>query len=109
MLEIVILPHFQKQLKQYKKKFSGLKEALLSELNSFKKERAIGLGRDLYKIRLSIKGLQKGKSGSFRVILFIAEVEQYLIPITLYFKGDTENLTKKDLEKHLATILQELS
>src|SRR3989338_2824076 len=108
MYEIFILPHFHRQLKRYSKKYFNLKHNLIAALLQFDKRQSIPLGSDVYKIRLKSSDLPRGKSNSFRLIILLVEVDKLLAPVTLYFKGDKINITKKELNQHLEIILFEL-
>lgn len=108
MYQTIILPSFFKQLKLYSKKYRHLKDAIIETLGHFRKDQYIHLGNNVYKIRLKTKDLPKGKSKSFRLIVLVVEVERYLVPISLYFKGDRENITKKEINDYLALALFEL-
>lgn len=100
--------YFLKQLKQLLKKYPKLANDLTVQLENFKKELAVPLGHKLYKIRLKSSDLSKGKSKSFRLIIFIWEFKRILVPITIYFKGDLENISQQDIEYHLTRVLEEI-
>lgn len=108
MYQYIILPHFLRQLKPLTKKYHHLKEAVISCLQSFQKEQQAALGHGLYKVRLKSKDLPKGKSKSFRLIVYVIEVESLLAPVTIYFKGDKQDISKKELNDHLEMALVEL-
>ncbi len=108
MYEPVILPHFKKQLKSYVKKYPLLKEGFILCLKKFQKETAISLGNNVYKVRLSSKDIRRGKSNSFRLIVLLVEVEHFIVPITIYFKGDQADILKKELNDQLEIVLFEL-
>lgn len=79
---------------------------MIEVLNAFKKETAISIGSGVYKIRL--KGQGKGKSGGYRLYIFIMEIEGILTPICIYSKNEKENLTYNELSWHLEKIEGEL-
>lgn len=108
MYQIIILPHFRKSLKRYKK-HRHLLDDVFYILKNFDKNRNIHIGKNVYKIRFSPKDLPKGKSKSFRLIVMLIEIEKFLVPITLYYKGNTVNITKKEISKHIKIILSELN
>jgi len=108
MYQPIILPHFKKQLKRYAKKYRHLKEAVISVLEDFNKRQHIHIGRNVYKVRLKTKDIARGKSKSFRMLVFVVEIDKYLVPICIYFKGDREDITKKEINDHLEIILFEL-
>jgi hypothetical protein len=64
------------------------------------------LGNGLYKIRLSVKSKNKGKSGGFRVINYLIEENNENIDIymlIIYDKDEISNVSKEEL----LTILRE--
>jgi len=108
MYQPIILPHFKKQLKRYAKKYRHLKEAVISILEDFDKRQHAHIGHNVYKVRVQTKDIPRGKSKSFRMLVLVVETDKYLVPIYLYFKGDQEDITKKEFNDHLEIILFEL-
>ena|ERR1700741_1852377 len=108
MRQFVLLPHFNKQLKPLLKKFPDLKGAILETLGNFRPKDHILIDEKIYKIRLTTKSLRKGKSGGFRLYTYFFELRDRIVPITIYFKGDKQNLTSAELEEHAQIILSEL-
>lgn len=108
MFQTIILPHFKKQLKNYLKKYPNLKDGVIFALEQFNKTSWPCLGHGVYKIRVRTKDIPKEKNKSFRVVALLIEVEHFLIPITIYFKGDQEDITKKEINNHLEIIINEL-
>ena len=108
MYQPIILPHFKRQLKRYLKKYRHLKEAVISILEDFNTRQHVHIGSNVYKVRLHTKDIPRGKSKSFRLLVFVVEIEKYLVPICIYFKGDQEDITKKEINDHLEMILFEL-
>jgi len=106
--QTLLLPHFKKQLKPLLKKYRDIGLSLKAALNNFEPKLHILIRPEIYKIRLATKSLSKGKSGSFRLYIYVLEIEEQIVPITIYFKGDRENLTLGELEKHAQIILSEL-
>lgn len=107
MYHLVILPHFKRQAKPYTKKYRHLKEALVDTLENFRPNQHTALGNGVFKVRLQSKDIAKGKSKSFRLIVYVVEVDKLLVPITIYFKGDQSTISKKELNDHLEIILFE--
>ena len=108
MYQAIILPYFKRQLKPYLKKHRDLKQAVIDVLSSFDARQHDPLGGGIYKIRLKTKSIPKGKNKSFRLIVLVMEVDMFLVPMTVYFKGDAETVSKKELNGHLQNILFEL-
>ena len=61
----------------------------------------------IYKLRL--KGQNKGKSGGYRLYIFVMEIEGILTPVCIYPKNEKGNLEFAELSWHLDKIKEELS
>lgn len=107
MYQPLILPHFKKQLKQLSKKYRYLKSEVIAVLESFNRVQHQSLGHNLYKVRIKSKDIKRGKDKSFRLVIFVIEVQKYIVPITVYYKGDRKDITKKEINDHLEIILLE--
>lgn len=106
--KVVITSHFGKQLKPLTRKFRHLKRDIEETLPAFDKNLSIALGNYTYKLRLKSSDLQRGKSRSFRLIVFVVEYENILAPIAIYFKGEKEDLSKAEIAYHLTKVISEL-
>lgn len=106
MYKIVISSYFKKQLKKLVKKNRKLKDVFKNALVNFDKKTSISVGMGVYKIRLQSPG--KGKSGGYRLYIFILEIKKILTPVVIYTKSDQENLTINELVKHLDMVKFEL-
>ena len=107
-MQLILLKHFAKQLKSFQKKHFSLKESLIFALENFSPTQASSLGQKLYKIRLVPKGMARGKSGAFRVIVLFLQEDGFLIPIIVYAKSQSSNLSQKEINGHLQECLGEL-
>lgn len=108
MYQIIIPPSFKRELKRYVKKYRNLKDSIIETLENFNQNLYPHLGNNIYKIRLKTKDISKGKSKSFRLIVLLIEVDKFLVPITIYFKGDQQDISKKELNDRLENVLFEL-
>lgn len=106
MYKVLITDYFKKQLKGLVKKDFHLKENLKEELINFSKQRAISIGSGVYKVRISRQN--QGKSGGYRVYIFVIEIQNILTPICIYSKNQKENLTYEELMLHLRKTKGEL-
>ena len=102
-----ISEYFLEQLEDYEQRFPNIKKDIYTELKNFDTKTAQFLGQKLYKIRINSSDLQTGKSGGFRLIVLLVSNKDVLVPITLYFKGDKENISKTELQRHLKQIYKE--
>ncbi|HEY4515205.1 MAG TPA: hypothetical protein VJJ22_03560 [Candidatus Paceibacterota bacterium] len=108
MWKIISLPHFKHSLKPLVKKFKDLEGAVIAELENFNPLYHTTIEQDIYKLRLSTKSLKRGKSGSFRLYVYVMENDNVIVPIIIYFKSEQANLTIQELRDHINTINQEL-
>lgn len=107
MYEVLVSNYFAKQLKRLAKKNQKLKERLRVALFNFNKDLAVSIGQGVYKLRLACN--DKGKSGGYRVYVYVVEIDKILTPIAIYSKSEKENLTLDEMGKHLEKVKSELS
>lgn len=97
---------FEKQAKRLAKKYPSLKKELLELVHQLKinPEQGISIGKNCFKIRISIASKGKGKSGGGRVItnFLIADTTVYLLAI--YDKSEQDSLSDRELEELLKYI-----
>lgn len=100
---IIAVPTFRKELKRLAKKYNSLKKEIAALFESLEDNPVQGrpLGRNCYKIRLSISSKGKGKSGGARLITNIVIAEETVYLLSIYEKSVKENLTDKELEELL--------
>ena len=112
-----ITKSFSSAAKPLLKKYHSLSKDLLNLEKELIATPRLGtsLGNDAYKIRLKIASKGKGKSGGGRVITF---VETYLIVmtekitdeeavvnlLTIYDKGDVDNISDKELKEFIKNV-----
>lgn len=103
---IVVVPTFKKELKRLAKKYHSLKTDLAILFESLEKnpEQGTFLGKNCYKIRLSISSKNKGKSGGARIITNIVIAEETVFLLSIYDKSEKDNLTDKELEDLISSI-----
>lgn len=108
MNQFYVTDFFKGQLKPYLKKHRDLLKSLIAALKEFDSDQVISLGEGLYKMRMSSASMSKGKSGSFRVILFIDHALNLIVPVTIYAKNRFSDLTKHELKQCLRRTIDEL-
>ena len=103
---IVAVPTFKKELKRLAKKYHSIKTDLAILFESLEKnpEQGTFLGKNCYKIRLSISSKNKGKSGGARIITNIVIAEETVFLLSIYDKSEKDNLTDKELEDLISSI-----
>ena len=90
------------------KKYPHAKDDLFRMVNSFDPNNAISIGRSIYKIRIASSDMRKGKSGSFRSYLYLYMKKNLLLPLCIYPKSETENITENELQYHFDQTAQEI-
>lgn len=91
---------FARQLKRLSKKYPSLKSDFITLTNSLKSKPTQGqhLGKDCYKIRMTISSKGKGKSGGSRVITCVKVTAGSVYLLSIYDKGKKENISDKELD-----------
>ncbi|MEI7982729.1 MAG: addiction module toxin RelE, partial [Bacteroidota bacterium] len=91
--------------KRLVKKYASLKDELkvLEELLLKNPKTGTSIGRNAYKIRISVKSKGKGKRGGIRVITYL-EIDLIIDPskiflLSIYDKTETEYITKNELAR----------
>ena len=107
-MNIFFAEHFNKQLKKLKKKYPHAKEDLLKEIDIFDINRAISIGRAIYKIRIHSSDISKGKSGGFRCYLYLYIKKNVIVPLCIYAKSDNETLTANEIQYHFNQTIGEI-
>jgi len=97
--KIFTIPPFDRQLKRLAKKYSSIKSDLTELANELIKNPMTGkpLGKNCYKVRMTIKSKGKGKSGGARVITHFAVIDKTIYLLTIYDKSKKDNLTDNEL------------
>jgi len=97
--EIIATPRFKKELKRLAKKFHSLKHEYESLIGLLEREPTTGvsLGRNCYKIRLSIASKGKGKSGSARVVTHCLVDGNVVYLLTIYDKSDQDSIDDAEI------------
>jgi len=97
---------FEKQAKRLIKKYASLKNELLALVKDLKQNPQQGkpLGKNCFKIRLTIAAKNRGKSGGARVVANFVITDATVYLLTIYDKGDKENITDKELDELLKFI-----
>ena len=107
MYEVLVSNYFAKHFKRLAKKNSKLREALRDALFGFNRDLAISIGQGVYKLRLASEN--KGKSGGYRLYVYVVEINKILTPIAIYSKSEKENLAPDEMSEHLERVKDELS
>jgi mRNA-degrading endonuclease RelE of RelBE toxin-antitoxin system len=88
--KVVITSEFAKEAKRIVKKYPGIKADITKLITDVKANPTMGiqLGHDFYKIRLSVTGTNKGKSGGARVITYVIINRETIFLTEIYLKSE---------------------
>jgi hypothetical protein len=83
-----------------------LKDELLQLVNELKEnpDQGKAIGKNCFKIRISIASKGKGKSGGARLITNIVINDSTVYLLSIYDKSEKENITDKELDELLSDI-----
>lgn len=91
---------FKRNVKNLKKRFPNIIKDVNGLIDELEENPTLGisLGNGRYKIRLKNRDLNKGKSGSYRVITYL-EIDDHLLLLTIYSKNSQETISDKEIDK----------
>jgi len=98
---IVPSDNFSRELKRLSKKYPSLKH----KIKNFSKELLVNprlgtpLGRNCYKIRISIPDKPGGKSGGFRVITYVFFIKETIFLLSIYDKSEVSTIQDKEIKR----------
>ena len=94
---------FDKELKKLSKKYPSVKNDYKALVDLLKEDPKLGqpLGRDCYKIRMTITSKGKGKSSGSRVITCVKIMAESVFLVSIYDKGDKDSISDKELDNLL--------
>ncbi len=97
---------FEKQAKRLIKKYASLKSEIYELIQILKEnpESGISIGKNCYKIRISIASKGKGKSGGARIITNFVVTDETVYLLSIYDKSEKENISDKELDNLLLNI-----
>jgi hypothetical protein len=106
LYEVKTIAVFERQFKKLVKKYSSLKADLESLISALEKKPLMGkpLGKNCFKVRLSITSKNKGKSGGARVITHFLIKESNVYLLSIYDKSDKSSITDKELMELLSEL-----
>ncbi len=104
--KIKFIETFEKQLKRLTKKYPSLKKEILniSQKLEIKPDLGTHIGKNCYKIRISIASKGKGKSGGARIITHFVVSDDCVYLMSIYNKNDKESIYDKELDELLCYV-----
>ena len=101
--KVELTANFKKEAKKLIKKYASLSAELEQLGNELAQNPTMGtpLGNNTYKIRIAIASKGKGKSGGARIISFFQIIEQTVYLVSIYSKGNMDNINDKEIQRLL--------
>jgi len=98
--KIIVTDSFKKHAKSIAKKHQSLKTDLEKLISSLKITPLQGepLGKDCFKIRMTITSKGKGKSGGSRIITCVKVTRHCLYLLAIYDKASKESISDKEID-----------
>ncbi len=111
--EAYLAETFQGCIKILKKKYRHIKDDLANIIQMLEEDPSIGdpipgWNKEIWKIRVASSDIKKGKRGGFRVIYLWKAGAFKVYLLAVYFKGEKEEISKREVEELLKKLNQEL-
>ena len=105
--KIELTDNFKKEAKILIKKYASLRVEIAELGKALAENPTLGtsLGNDVYKIRIAISSKNKGKSGGARIISFVKIIDKTVYLLSIYNKGDRDNISNKEVKELLKDYL----
>ncbi|AWM31703.1 type II toxin-antitoxin system RelE/ParE family toxin [Hymenobacter nivis] len=96
--EIIASDRFSRLIKRFQKRYRSVPDDFAKLLEELAKNPKTGepLGRDCYKVRMSIAAKGKDKSGGARVITCVKIVGEIVYLLTIYDESDQDSISDKE-------------
>ena len=103
LYKIELTDDFKRDAKGLIKKYHSIASEINDLVESLETDPIQGepLGKDCYKIRISIASKNKGKSGGSRVITCVKVVNETVFLLSIYDKSEKENIEDSKLKSLL--------
>ncbi len=100
---VIVTTGFKRHVKKIAKKHRSIKLDIAKLVDSLEQYPNQGepLGKDCYKVRMSISSKNKGKSGGSRIITCVKIIRKDVFLLSIYDKSEKEGLSDKELDELL--------
>lgn len=98
--EVIATEPFERKYKRLAKKYKSLPNALAPIIEQLSENPILGtsIGKDCYKIRISIASKAAGKSAGARLITYVRFVNNRVFLMDIYDKSEQATISAKDLK-----------
>ncbi len=107
--KVYTIPPFDKQLKRLIRKYPSLKDEFINLMENLSKSPIQGasLGKNCFKIRISIHSKGKGKSGGLRLVTYLQILQERVYLLTIFDKSEHQNISDSDINYFLSFIIDQ--
>ncbi len=104
--KVKFIDSFEKQAKKLRKKYPSIEKEILDIVKKLETHPNIGIpiGKNCYKIRISIASKGKGKSGGARIITHFIVSNDSVCLMSIYDKSDKDSISDKELDEMLCNL-----
>jgi mRNA-degrading endonuclease RelE of RelBE toxin-antitoxin system len=111
--DVQLTETFQKSIRALKKKYPQVKDDLLSQVKALEEDPFAGdpipgWNKEVWKVRVASSDVKKGKRGGYRLIYFWKAGETKVYLLLACFKGEKAEISKKEIERLLKKLDEEL-
>ena len=102
LYKVIPTPTFLKEASTLQKKYPNINKDFLALAKALKADPITGsdhVFKDVWKVRMIISDKGKGERGAARVIIEIKIVNKEVYVLSVYDKGDIDNLTEREFKK----------
>lgn len=98
---VIEQPLYQKAFKKLSKSYSNISKDVDNFLDSIEEKHSLGipLKANVFKARIANSDKNRGKSAGYRLITYLALVENELHLLYIYDKSSLTNLTEKEIDE----------
>ncbi len=103
---ILLTRRFEKELKRLVKKFPSLRDEYAKLIQEITEDPKTGVfvSNNCYKIRVPVQSKGRGKSGGARAITYVYVETETVYLLTIYDKGEKENLKPNELKMMIESL-----
>jgi mRNA-degrading endonuclease RelE of RelBE toxin-antitoxin system len=105
--EIVEHALYEKAFKKLSKRYKNIENDIGDFLKNVKSSKDLGvvLKSNVYKVRIANSNKNRGKSAGYRVLTYLALIDNKLHMLYIYDKSDMGNLTEKQVDEMITKAL----
>lgn len=103
LIRVEAAPTFNRNLRRLAKKYRNIKKDIQPIVQQLEQgelpgDQISGVGYPVFKLRVRNSDIQKGKSGSYRLIYY-AQLANQIILLTIYTKSDRVDIAANDIRQ----------